>query len=168
MVKRARVTGVIVLVATVGLLTYAALDHASEQRDPSIVTSIGDEGPAVDPAVRATSLTPGRESLPALAPTAELERAAQSIPPSDRVNLPDGTWLLAQLHPLLHPLGTDARPVFTKVGTLVGIAVPGIGVLPREIYDDPSTDFEAVARETWGAEEYDRRIAVVEGQPRHF
>jgi hypothetical protein len=167
MVTPTRIAVALAPIALLCSLSLLALDQPTRGLDETIATSSVGEGPATDPTARTTSLTPGRGSLPALAPTAELERAAREIPSDVRVNLPDGTWLLRRIHPLLHPLGSDATPVFTEAGTLVGIAVPGIGVLPREVYDDPSTDFEAVAREKWGAEEYDRMIAVIEEQPQH-
>jgi hypothetical protein len=63
----------------------------------------------------------------------------------------------------------DVFPVFVGDGDVAGIAVGGVGLVPRADFEDPSVDLEDLARRRWGPE-YDRLAAgppTPSGPPDH-
>lgn len=113
-------------------------------------------------------LTPPAEEQPSLEPTSALETQAAAVPLENR--------RLAGLDSAGNILGwfdsrstASAIPMFSVDGVdpstqhpprLVGIYVPGLGLISRDAYEDPAFDSESAAKEKWGSEYEGRRSAV--------
>lgn len=109
----------------------------------------------VQTATAPAGIVPDRAELPDFPSDAELEDAAAQVPEHAKRSVwPGDTWKARSLYPT-----TNAVPVFSfETNQLVGIYVAGLGTIDRSIYDAPDVDFEAIARDKFGQEEYDARL----------
>lgn len=123
------------------------------------VAQLSGSADTVAPTTELTSppwtLVPPRDTLRSFPSNDELTASAASIPQDMRmiagvdvgwVDMREAAW--------------GSYPVYSlDDDSVVGIAVAGIGVIPRDTYDTPSIDLEAVAREKWG-DDYDWHVQV--------
>lgn len=95
-----------------------------------------------------------------LPPNDELEAAAVRVPESAR----QLTGFDDQGHVYGWSSGepidrSGVRPIFSFENRVKGIAVPGLGIVPRDQYEAPGFDAEAAAKAKWG-DQYALRLKV--------
>ncbi len=110
----------------------------------------------------APRLTPLRADVPDLPATKDLEDRAQQVPVENRILVYPDLFRVPASYP-----GPEEYLLFVVFnvsdGTLAGAYVPGLGVIDRAVYDDPSTDFEDLAREKFGDEQYAKMLRAEQG-----
>lgn len=164
LVRQVVFLGSLVLVCGIGVASQTTdQDSVMMQANGGAPTStfVHGSGPisaSTDPVIRLTPV-----GLPGLPSDEELlTQSWDTVPESARRirgRHPDGTpigWVDAT-----RPRGS-VYPVFSlSERAVVGIAVDGLGTVPREIYEAPNFDAEQAALEKFGPEEYTRRLESI-------
>jgi hypothetical protein len=156
-------------VAAVALLCFAAGAFIlASTRPPSTRVDVGSQPSADDtgPFVPSPSgspapvrLTPIRSKLPDLAPDEVYVARAAQLDPSERMLMGGSDEPSAWQFPDSGPASVLMSPDGTKV---MGVYVTGLGVISRADYDNPPKDFEDMARDRLGAQEYEHRLRATQ------